>query len=198
MNYIENESFKKSNFIKVKNYRPFWSLSTWIEGVLLLHYSCTGYFNEINAKKRIFAAIWQTFMATLAVFIIYDFFKNRCFFNSDPPNSMNIIAFISAIFGATFFREMKDIHNKFSYLAGIFNDIIKIDPIKNADNNSYNKREHLLSCLGHDILIMSMWSHKSFKSVFKDILEKAVLSATEKVPGPPLKKCQLSSVYHTG
>jgi hypothetical protein len=90
-------------------------------------------------------------------------------------NRLNVLL---AIFGAAFYREMKDIHNKFDYLAKLFNDVVKTEPTISSGTpkeNTYHQREHLLACLSHDILIMNMWAHKSFKFLFKETLEKTVI-----------------------
>lgn len=89
---------------------------------------------------------------------------------------------------ALYWREKSSMYKKWSYLANLYNEFIKSDisissnsvilgreSEPNQDVGSrYNKREAILASMCIDILHMRMWSHRSFRTVFKDTLAKAI------------------------
>jgi hypothetical protein len=79
---------------------------------------------------------------------------------------MGLIAIIAGVFGATAIRERSAMHEKWRYLAELFNILIQTDPGQ--------KRNHIEACLAYDILTMEMWAHKSFRYMFKEILFEAL------------------------
>lgn len=187
MQYITPKEFSDSNLKSIKlteyNKEKNWFV-VFLECFFLFQFEFSGYYNRINGKLRIFSAAIQTFWASVALVILISFIKFA--FHKDHEFSMTvdkleiekilgIAGLIALIFGANFIREMKDIHSKFDYLAKLFNDIVKIKPLEPLSLNEYNQREHLLTCLAHDILTMNMWAHSSFRAVFKEVIEKAVI-----------------------
>lgn len=188
MPYKISKKFENLKHIKITKLHKdkFW-LTTVVEHALLFQFGFTGYYNTIDSKRRIVSAMGQTIWAIIVLNLIrvifnYIFVTNyhvsfKISNQLSYKNYAGIAGVVAAIFGANFIREMKDIHNKFDYLAKLFNDVIKIKPIqfKKINHQEYNQREHLAACLAHDILIMNMWAHRSFQGVFKDIFEKAII-----------------------
>ena len=170
MTYEKSKKFDDLKKIKITNFRKekHW-FEKLVEILFLGQGEWTGYYNKIGAKQRVIAALVQTiWSASILVLFIY-ILKDQ----SEKINIVNACGLMAAIFGAAFFREMKDIHNKWDYLAKTFNDIIKLNA--NDDRLKYSQRDHLAACLAHDILTMNMWAHRSFRSFFKEILLKAVI-----------------------
>lgn len=187
MPYKTPKEFSDSNlkFIKLTEYNKdkHWFV-VFIEYVILFQIEFSGYYNKINGKRRIFAAIAQTLWASGALVFLVPTIRfilgqrhefSWEFSDSEIEKILGIGGLIALVFGANFIREMKDIHNKFDYLAKLFNEIVKLKPLDKLSLTEYNQREHLLACLAHDILTMNMWAHSSFRSVFKEVIEKAMI-----------------------
>ncbi len=177
LNYTSPPSFEALRFISIERVlQGKDSLEKFIEVVLLGQFELAGYYNRVSAKLRFFSALIQTIWATFFLVMLVKAVRQIGYTNLDDPllNSVALCALISAIFGATYLREMKDIHNKWDYLARTFNDVIKLDTPTNTAT-TYSRREHLAASLAHDILVMNMWAHRSYRSFFKEILEKSVI-----------------------
>jgi hypothetical protein len=174
------QDFQKLDRIAINHFYEGKNLfEVLIENLVLGQVGVFGYYNHLGAKRRIVAAAIQTFWSVAAMYYLGEWMQG---FEINPKqpiqpfyiaNILNACGLIAAIFGAAFFREMKDIHNKWDYLAKTFNDTIKLPP-KYSDDLAYNPRDHLSACLAHDILTMNMWAHRSFRAFFKEMLEKAV------------------------
>lgn len=179
--YKDLPNIKITSLYRDKNW-----LEVLVEFLFLGQSQWTGYYNSIGAKRRVIAALIQTgwsitLLATAGLTLLE---SSKLI---DKSNVVNACGIIAAIFGATFFREMKEIHSKWDYLAKTFNDIIKLPPPPKdgttpTDEKKYSPRDHLAACLAHDILVMNMWAHRSFRAFFKEIIVKAVIKRHEVNP----------------
>jgi len=177
--YQTPASFQKIKFVKLTNipktYRDYFSG----------HVEFCGYDNKVSGKNRIFAALIQAaifflFVSALIYALHWLLTRSTDLVLSAPQTLdhealISFVALVSTAFGAIYWREVSTYYNRWSYLGNLFNQAIVVDPIKPGLKNQYNKREHLLACLAHDLFIMGMWSHDSFRLTFVDIIEKAVI-----------------------
>ena len=175
MTYKTPNKFNSLPSIKINSYwaekNPF---EVIVEVIFLGQFELAGYYNRVGAKSRIITALIQCTWSSAALFAIGSTLDHYEIIRSNSESIVSICAVIGAIFGATYFREMKDIHNKWEYLSATFNEIVKVPPIRHG-LRKYNQREHLAACLAHDLLTMNMWAHRSFRSFFKEIVEKAII-----------------------
>ena len=145
------------------------------------HFECFGYKNKVSGPKRLFAAIFQTGLGIAVSGIIISLLvvNLRINFSPSAPTQIDQQAFVSVctviatFLGAVFWREQSDLHQKWQYLADLFNRIVELHPPEN--DSVYNMREHLLIGLAHDTLTMGMWAHRSFRTSFKEALERSII-----------------------
>ena len=125
--------------------------------------------DNVSGPKRAFAALWQTVLALLVLAIISVVAHQYGRIDLEPLENdawLGVLALISGIFGATFINERASLHSKWQYLANTYTQAILMEDRAIQD--------HALSFLAHDILIMEMWAHKSFKQAFKDAIQESV------------------------
>jgi len=169
-------SVEYENMQVVKIIKPLSMLSGFervFETVFLAQFEIVGFHNKVSVKRRMASAAIQTFWSTILLHVIGTILIQLNTI-SDKGSATSMVALVAGIFGATFYREFMDVRGKWLYLANLFNEVVK-QSLPTDALNSYNRRVHLSAFLSHDILIMGMWSHASFKEFFKETLEKAVL-----------------------
>lgn len=201
MAYQVPDDYRKLRKVKINRYlaEKNW-FETRVEQIFLGQIELFGYYNRIGAKKRIGAAIVQTIWSSGILIGIAAALRwlNESLFSA-PVSVVHALALVAAIFGAAFYREMKDIHNKWDYLAKTFNDVIKLPSESKSQSDEatvpYSQRDHLGACLAHDILTMGMWGHRSFRSFFLEVLEKAVAL---KIQHPEKIQSQLEGIAASG
>lgn len=181
--YLAQCEFRDKKYIKVIK-RPKGYFDCIIKSLLLGH-SSSSYSNKISGWKQLKAAIIQTVWCSLLlcffVFMLsgvsyFDICEKVCSGRGfEQGLYSSVIGIIVAVFGAAFWRERRDVIRRWRFLADAFNLIIQVEPPKGSCD--YNKREHFFATYGHDILTLEMWSHRTFRSSFKDIIERSNLYA---------------------
>ncbi len=183
--YRSPKAFENQESIALKDYK-----TKWIEKVFLGHVACFGYEHKISGKRRIIAALiqtlWGSFLLISLIVVSFWLLSHTAWpvnlklssteVGIDQQSFSALILAIAAMFGAAFWREQKDMHEKWRYLADQFNRITEIkvdDPLSFC--NEARRKEQLLVCLIIDCIVMGMWGHESFSATFKDVLEKATI-----------------------
>lgn len=161
----------------------------WWETFILGKCEATGHWNNISGALRGLAAFWQTVIAIAVLFVI-SWYLSKCHFfaftNLGDEAAIGLLALASGIFGATFYNERSSIHSKWQYLSNLFNQAI--------ENEHKEIRDHMFSCLAHDILVMEMWGHKTFRMTFKEALKNAI----ELLLPPEKATSELQSIAEIG
>ncbi|MDX9731668.1 MAG: hypothetical protein RBT63_07855 [Bdellovibrionales bacterium] len=201
MGYVSPPEFVVLKQIRITNFRSEKNcVEKTVEMLFLGQGEWFGYYNKIGAKKRILAAFVQTFWAVLAVVGLA--WGLGLFMPESDDMKSSMVGILVAVFGATLWREMKDIYGKWDYLAKVFNDVVKTPPLKVRSHQGvlnggmYSIREHLAACLAYDILTMNMWAHRSFRKFFAEMLEKAI--ADKYMEQPHIVIDTLSSIAKDG
>lgn len=149
-----------------------------------------GYYNKPSANLRLFAALHSTllisiFFALLAI-LANTFIDSNLVAGSDgKPRSETeinlILGFLGLWFGM-FWKEKKDLHDKWKYLADLYNKFLQEPPINPNIPSKFSVREPLRVALALDCLVMGMWAHKSFYEVFEHVLIDAHLFSMATAP----------------
>lgn len=69
------------------------------------------------------------------------------------------------VMSVVYWNLWKDYHSKWMYCCDVFNEILK------ADESKSNK---LRRGLAVDLLVLDLWSHRSFREFFRDCLGEAI------------------------
>lgn len=175
--YETPQAFRDLRSIKVRN---AWS---FFEVFLLGRFEIFGYRNLPSGKMRVFAAFIQTVWVSILLAVFFGFLlgvARKFGYPVNPNNGLmeqgvfaTLFVVVATVFGATFWREQSDLYERWQYLAALFNQIVLTDPPEGREG--YDKREHLWSCFAHDLLVMEMWAHKSFRGAFCDLMERSVI-----------------------
>jgi hypothetical protein len=129
-------------------------ISQLIEYPLLNRYSFFGYKNSVRANPRIISSLLLTWFATIIVMLAVDIFSIQL------PG--NMILALAGFFLSSFIIERKNIHDKWEYLANLYNNLIQMD---------YGFKRDVFECaLVLDLIQMEMWSHRSFHEIFEKVL----------------------------
>lgn len=151
--------------------------------ILLIRLEICGYgndkYNTGVVGRLIQSFIIATIITIVAILVLYNLIKDCYYGNVIKDNFFAFLTIFGVVFAFVSSFEINSYYKKWSYLAQMFNDAIKIEPRdfgKHADGlRYYSQREHLVSCLAMDIFCMGMWNHRSFFPFFKETLEKAIL-----------------------
>lgn len=150
-----------------------------VEVLLLRKTDENGYFNSVKANLRLKATFWlAAWICIAAALATLGFAFLLVIGGTDvklgQPTFQNIFAtmigFIG-IWGGLFWREKTHIHKKWEYLAGLYNEVIKLPP---STTGEYPTRDILLVALAQDTLKMEMWAHDSYAGLFRQTLERAI------------------------
>jgi len=151
-------SWEEIEVIRIQNSYCRWDF-------LFGRFDCFGYYNSVSGTKRILSSLWVATLLTLLLWFLTCRFGEQISFNQ-------LLLFLFSTSGLIYYFELQKLYQKWNYLANLFNSVVLTDPPK--DKKKYDKRQHLNTCYAHDVLILGMWSHKSFKISFKYVLEEAV------------------------
>lgn len=140
--------------------------------------SLTGYYNYVSGTLRVLSSVWSSLLLIFIVkgtlSLIATFYIPLC---KELASTFTFTFFAKLYFstvGVVYFFEVQKLYRKWDYLANLFNQVILVD--RPPQKESYSKRDHLLACYAHDVIILGMWAHDSFKNSFNEVFEKAVIS----------------------
>lgn len=144
-------------------------LSDWFEIVFLGRWPWFGYGNYISGSRRIFTGAFQTIFALVALYGCYWLAEKFGVIGggviTDQDARMSMLLLVSGIFAGTLFNEKSSLYSKWNYLAHAFNSALNLpEPTK----------AHAMACLAHDLIVMEMWAHRSFRAMFKDAVRDAI------------------------
>lgn len=134
-----------------------------------------GYKNNVKGNLRIISAFQTTTLSYGPILILAWLFLGDKFGEISGNVFATIFVSYFGMIGALFVKEKNSLNDKWKYLASVYNDVIKITP----EDHKYNKREILLTALAIDILDMEMWSHRSFRDIFRTQLETSIKETVE-------------------
>lgn len=165
--------------------------SIFFERFILFRTSYTGYLNLPNANLRIFATLGTSIVIAVCTLILYFGSSialpalkmsntNGASENTpekhgsipDDPKSLPLKAALTfmGLWLALFWKEKKDLHSKWEYLADIHNAYLQQPP--QSDQN-FSAREALRVSLVVDALMMGMWAHRSYYPIFEEVIFEA-------------------------
>lgn len=148
-------------------------LTAAIEYGVLNRYTIFGYKNSARANMRIFAALFLT----LFLVLVFALLNRLCGGSECAPSSTapagqvplvnHPVAIFLGVLISAFIIERKTLYEKWTYLAGLYNSLLKEDPMA-------PRYEPMRIALAIDLLDMEMWSHRSFRASFYDALLTAM------------------------
>lgn len=156
---------RKNSVLAVRN-----SISFLVEAILLLKVSFFGYWNGVNMNLRFFGVILISGIWTLPVLFLHFKFTNYI-------THAVVLTSYAAIFATIFWQERSSYYSKWSYLANLYNEVLKAKPHlpKNAllKTEYHSYRRSLDVALAMDIVQMEMWSHDSYEQLVVKSLKEA-------------------------
>lgn len=162
-----------------------------LKDYLFFRYEFCGYRNgTAGALGRLYQAFFVALTSTLLLVFSVAIFKS--FFQPDSiieyalkllnQRGWNLLTSFCSIFAFVAALEISSYYQKWKYLSDLFNSIIKTEAVphwEKTGEKKYSQREHLNACLAIDILVLEMWSHRSFFPVFKETLEKSIYAKSK-------------------
>lgn len=145
-----------------------------LEVGLFLKLDSTGYYNNVRANLRLVAAWWTATIVSLTAFNVYSWLLTLLLVDVQPFSQESVSTAVVgyfALWGGLFWREKVSIHNKWQYLAQLYNSLLEAEPSK---KNRYRKRELLENALALDVLQLEMWSHESYAELFYCALKESI------------------------
>lgn len=148
-----------------------------LEYFIFFRWPMFGYKNHLNNNLRIFSNIFSTavvcWLGFLGLKILQPALTWQSLLYSNPSRDVassfalqsvntNILVLIFAIMGAFFWNNRATYVSKWSYLANLYNDLLK-----EKDSES---REILNVALVQDLVELGFYRHPSFYSVFEETL----------------------------
>lgn len=175
-------------------------LSQFVERFVLLKFSTFGYWNNVNANLRATSTLLISYGWTMLIFK-FSYLINLDFDNEKDWKKLGVFG---AIFVAHYFHERTAYHQKWHYLASLYNEVLKASPFvtgkETLQEATYSYRESLELALAIDTVQMEMWSHDSFRSIVEKWLilhqkgkypqisnEDALIKASEKTKAESIK-----------
>ena len=114
----------------------------------------------------------------------FEILNFRVFDRTGPITlALAIIGSISFLF----MRERTSMHEKWKYLAVVYNDYVNLQPRTSISAVTIRGREILAASLALDLLEMDMWNHNSFSTIFKMELTKALSRYNQDFPSHEIK-----------
>lgn len=132
--------------------------SQFVEYMIMNRYSMFGYKNSARANTRILSSTLLTLQLFLWVWFLEDTFGNG-------KVSKEMQGVLAGFFFSSFVLERKMLHDKWSYLTSIQNEIEKQTVLMT--------RRILETKLAIDLVVMEMWSHRSFRHQFSKVAVKS-------------------------
>lgn len=129
-------------------------ISQFVEYFILSRYSIFGYKNSPRANLRLLSSAMQTFLVACLVGISLGLLRIYNFVGADTSNGWNLYWGLGGFLIASFVIERKNLHEKWSYLAGLRTKVLETD--------IGPKRDVLEMSLTIDLIDMEMWAHNSF------------------------------------
>ncbi len=104
-----------------------------------------------------------------------------CYINKNFYHAITalITGFFTAI-SIVYWQASKIYHQKWRYCSDLYNKIISINPYEQE------KYRILSNALAIDLVLLDLWSHRSFKELFRDELETAIKHYKCNSPHPSL------------
>lgn len=153
-------------------------LENIIEYFLLLKTTRMGYRNSPSGNIRIIPTFWTTTFISAFLFCLFTALNKLepAFIIGKKDQSLDetyllIVTSFMALWLGLYWKEKKDLHEKWRYLAELYNQIISTPPGK--VKSQFSGRESLRVALALDLLTMGMWGHTSFNSIFEAVLVEA-------------------------
>lgn len=156
-------------------------INGFVDTFLLCKIDFCGYRNKPNANLRLMSTFVVSiiigivcFVATSALNQLELFFVTGT--DADPRSEKLITLGIASVglWLGLFWKEKKDLHDKWHYLAVLYNEFIQQAPTQ-AKGQQYSSRNSLRVSLANDLLLMGMWAHNSFYPLFECALVEAYL-----------------------
>ena len=172
---------------------PTWTekKNRFIEVNLLMKTSDNGYWDNPVANLRLITTFWLAIRVYFLVFGLVAFIISlapEVFIKKEVDVlslvNTSVFSFFAFWFGM-FWREKAHIHNKWAYLAGLYNEIIKTEP--SVRGKGYDKRMVMEIALALDILKLEMWGHSSYREIFQSILIDGIKYTTMPVSATPVR-----------
>lgn len=168
---IGNLNFKSSSHLAVSLRNLF---SLFVEVVLLQKISLFGYWNNVNMNLRFAGIAVVSLNGTMVIMLLTG--ENVLPLSTSHPVSTSTITAFGAIFATVFWQERSAYYSKWSYLANLYNEVLKAKPSmpQNALTAEYHSyRKSLDIALAMDIIQMEMWSHPSYEPIVTQALKDA-------------------------
>lgn len=140
-----------------------------IEYFILNRYSFFGYKNAVRANLRLFASLGLTFFVISFFSFIFSIFRIDET-NGNTSNLTTLWMACAGLFLSSFILERRNLHEKWQYLASLYNSIIEAD---------LNRKFELEYAFAMDLIDMEMWSHRSFREMFTRLTIKAYPISTD-------------------
>lgn len=139
-----------------------------------------GYNNKPSANRRLFATLHTTIILILFSYIAIltlDKINFQFIIGSEQTPRHEAISTVAitliGLWLGMFWKEKKDIHDKWKYLAELYNTYIQQPPMGN--NQLYSCRDSLRVAMACDSLAMGMWAHNSYYNSFEQTIVEAYL-----------------------
>lgn len=144
--------------------------SQFVERWVLLKRSPFGYWNNVDNSLRF---VCSCILSALPLILLH---KIGVFNGSE--GDWRRVATFGAVFAAHYFSERASHYEKWSYLANLYNEILKSKPfVLGGETNNpdmYSYKDTMTAALAHDIVTMEMWSSSSFYATFEKVLIDAI------------------------
>lgn len=141
------------------------SFSEFIERWILFKRSIFGYWNNASANLILIRCLILS--AVITSLLYYAFKDNLAAHNKKIQSELlPLLTTYGSIFATLYLPDRTSYHQKWNYLAGLYNDYIKCE--------GHWRKQSIKAALSQDIAAMEMWSNNSFHDVFKTSLKAAV------------------------
>jgi membrane protein CcdC involved in cytochrome C biogenesis len=149
-----------------------------LEQWLFWKMDCFGYRNNVKGNLRIissFLTVCSFFFLLSGLLIVTGLFDTVV-----PAAIQHVETVIGAFFTAwitLFWHEKNQLYEKWKYLADLYNEVLMASPRVDDESSSFSYRSGLEIALVQDLIVMEMWSHPSFISLFEKNIAIAYLRA---------------------